>query len=259
MVYTWLEGTWRGRVYVHFTNWQGGKHLNIASLIIYLWWRSAEAFGEEPAQTSRAHFITVAGNAWEIALLSCFRCMGNCTFFLCSCFICSLISPTHIHIRAYYVILVFTVMTPLNGSVVLSLIVVLLSQLSAVIYKLREWPLTSYMRLVIHLKKTPHDSAQWSSLCLHSSGTKTNSSIDLKYCRPLSTKRCICLQRKQAMGFEYLILFTYLPKAPAVLRYLPFVTQTPWKQVQFCRFQLFESSEIQHADAQSRKCFFANI
>lgn len=79
----------------------GGKHLNIASLIIYSWWRSAEAFGEEPAQTSPAHFITVAGNAWEIALLSCFRCMGNYTFFLCSCFICSLISHTHIHIRAY--------------------------------------------------------------------------------------------------------------------------------------------------------------
>lgn len=81
----------------------------------------------------------------------------------------------------------------------------------------------------------------------------------MKYCCPLSTKRCICLQRKKAMGFEYLILFTYLPKAPAVLRYLPFVTQTPWKQVQFCRSRLFESSEIQHADAQSRKCFFANI
>lgn len=144
---------------------RGGKHLNIASLIIYLWWRSAEAFGEEPAQTSRAHFITVAGNAWEIALLSCFRCMGNCTFFLCSCFICSLISPTHIHIRAYYVYFSFYC----NGAVkwlgwfksnCCIVVPTLCCCLMDRIYKLREWPLTSYMRLVIHLNKKLHISIE---------------------------------------------------------------------------------------------------
>lgn len=143
----------------------GGKHLNIASLIIYLWWRSAEAFGEEPAQTSPAHFITVAGNAWEIALLSCFRCMGNCTFFLCSCFICSLISHTHIHIRAYYVYFSFYCHDAVKWlgwfkSNCCIVVPTLCRCLMDRIYKLRERPLTPYMRLVIHLKKKPHISVE---------------------------------------------------------------------------------------------------